>query len=111
MAYRFHIRLLLAILVAALLCAAGVDAAPPGKGADGAVHPDPHAATAAHDEHHTLPLKAVELFHIGKFTVTNSMLMTWIVAALIIFFAQRATRNIKAVPTGAQNFWEWLAQS
>ena len=74
---------------------------------------EPHRRTrcAAHDEHHTLPLKAVELFHIGKFTVTNSMLMTWIVAALIIFFAQFATRNIKEVPTGAQNFWEWLVES
>ena len=110
MAYRFYIRLLLAIFVAALVCGGSVDAAPPAGGATGAVHPDPHAATAAHDEHHTLPLKAVELFHIGKFTVTNSMLMTWIVAALIIFFAQRATRNIKPVPTGAQNFWEWLVE-
>jgi F-type H+-transporting ATPase subunit a len=112
MAYRFHIRLLLAILIAAFVCGGSFDAlaAPPAKGADGAVHPDPHAATAGHDEHHTLPLKAVELFHIGKFTVTNSMLMTWIVAALLILAAQMATRNIKAVPTGAQNFWEWLVE-
>lgn len=51
------------------------------------------------------------IFHIGKFTVTNSMLVTWIVAAGIIFFAQSATRNIKQIPTGKQNFWEFLVES
>ena len=109
MAYRFHIRILLAIFIALFVCGLNTDAlaAPPAGGAGGL---EAHAA-GGHDEHHTLPLKPVELFHIGKFTITNSMLMTWIVAALIIFFAQRATRNIKAVPTGAQNFWEWLVES
>src|SRR6184192_2767114 len=58
-----------------------------------------------------VPLKPAELVRIGKFAITNSMLVTWIVAAGIIIFAQLATRNIKAVPSGAQNFWEWLVQS
>ena len=39
------------------------------------------------------------------------MLVTWIVAAAIIVFAQTATRKIKPVPDGAQNFWEWLVES
>jgi F-type H+-transporting ATPase subunit a len=101
MPYRYSTRLLLLLLVA-LFCAAGAEqvvaAAQPAHGG------------GAPDDHHTLPLKAVELFHIGKFTVTNSMLMTWIVAAVIIIFAQAATRNIKPIPTGAQNFWEWLIE-
>jgi F-type H+-transporting ATPase subunit a len=58
-----------------------------------------------------LPLKPAELVRIGKFAITNSMLVTWIVAAAIIVYAQLATRKIKAVPSGAQNFWEWLVQS
>src|SRR5207302_3109045 len=58
-----------------------------------------------------VPLKPAELVHIGKFAITNSMLVTWIVAAAIIVFAQLATRKIKAVPTGAQNFWEWMVES
>jgi len=58
-----------------------------------------------------VPLKAAELFHVGKFAVTNSMLVTWIVAAGMILFAQIATNKIKPVPTGAQNFWEWLVES
>ena len=39
------------------------------------------------------------------------MLVSWIVALAVIFFAQIATRNIKTVPTGVQNFWEWLVES
>ena len=67
---------------------------------------------AAHDgEEHHLPLKPAVLFHIGKFTATNSMVVTWLVAAAIILLAQLATRNIKAVPTGLQNFWEWMVES
>jgi F-type H+-transporting ATPase subunit a len=62
-------------------------------------------------EHEALPLKAAPLFQIGKFSVTNSMFVTWIVAAGIIVLAQAATRNIKPVPTGLQNFWEWLVES
>jgi F-type H+-transporting ATPase subunit a len=62
-------------------------------------------------EHETLSLKAVPLFQIGKFYVTNSMLASWIVALAVIIFAQLATRNIKTIPTGAQNFWEWLVES
>ncbi|MDQ6914086.1 MAG: F0F1 ATP synthase subunit A [Verrucomicrobiota bacterium] len=56
-------------------------------------------------------LKPEIIFSIGKFGVTNSMIVTWIVAAAIIIFAQAATRRIKAVPSGAQNFWEWLVES
>lgn len=62
-------------------------------------------------EHETLPLKATDLFRIGQFTITNSMLVTWLVAISIIVFAQLAMRNIQVVPSGAQNFWEWLVES
>src|SRR5216117_3050007 len=57
-----------------------------------------------------LSLKAAPLVQIGKFAITNSMLVTWIVAAGIIVFAQLATRNIKPIPSGIQNFWEWLVE-
>jgi F-type H+-transporting ATPase subunit a len=57
-----------------------------------------------------LPLKPAALFSIGKFTVTNSMFVTWIVAIAIIVFAQTAMRKVKPVPSGAQNFWEWLVE-
>src|SRR5215468_7617305 len=40
----------------------------------------------------------------------NSMVATWIVALGLIVFAQVATRRMKPVPEGAQNFWEWLVE-
>jgi F-type H+-transporting ATPase subunit a len=43
--------------------------------------------------------------------VTNSMVVTWIVAIGLIVFAQVATRHMKEVPDGAQNFLEWLVES
>ena len=57
-----------------------------------------------------IPLKPTEIGHIGPFPITNSMLVTWIVAIALIAFAQFATRNVKKVPDGAQNFWEWLVE-
>ncbi len=72
------------------------------------------AAVAAHVEaehaKHELSQKAEVLREGGGF-VTNSMIVTWIVAAALIVFAQIATRKIKDVPSGAQNFWEWMVES
>ncbi len=67
-------------------------------------------STIAAEVEPALPLKPAELVHIGKFAITNSMLVTWIVAAGIIVFAQLATRKIKPIPSGIQNFWEWLVE-
>jgi len=75
------------------------------------------AQVRAEGEHGTgekaegLPLYASPVFHIGPLPVTNSMIVTWAVALLLIVGAQMATRNIKDVPEGAQNFWEWLVES
>src|SRR6185436_7999077 len=65
---------------------------------------------APHAEH-GLPLHPVEIGNLFGLPITNSMLVTWIVAIGLIVFAQIATRDIKAIPTGAQNFWEWLVES
>jgi F-type H+-transporting ATPase subunit a len=67
-------------------------------------------AAAAPEKEEMMTLKPAELVHIGKFAITNSMMVTWIVAAGIILFAQLAMRHVKPVPTGAQNFWEWLVE-
>src|SRR3982751_2824812 len=69
--------------------------------------PDTHAAKVKH----SIPSSAVEVGRIGAFPITNSMLVTWGVAAALIIFAQLATRNMSKVPGGAQNFWEWLVES
>jgi F-type H+-transporting ATPase subunit a len=65
----------------------------------------------AEKEHHGLPQSAVEIARPLGLPVTNSMLVTWIVALGLIIFAQAATRRMERVPKGAQNFWEWLVES
>ena len=62
-------------------------------------------------ETHGLPPSAVEVGRLRGFPITNSMVVTWIVALGLIMFAHFATRNMKPVPTGAQNFFEWLVES
>jgi F-type H+-transporting ATPase subunit a len=42
--------------------------------------------------------------------ITNSMIVTWITALGLIVLARIATRHIEPVPTGIQNFWEWLVE-
>ena len=61
-------------------------------------------------EEHGLSQNAVEVARIFGFPVTNSMIVSWIVALCLIVFAQFATRNMKHVPDGAQNFLEWLIE-
>jgi F-type H+-transporting ATPase subunit a len=98
------------LLGTALLVRSADEKLEPGKavGAHVAAVGAEHAGQAT--EHEGLPLKPTEIGHIGPLPITNSMLVTWIVALALIIFAQFATRNIKAVPDGAQNFWEWLVE-
>jgi F-type H+-transporting ATPase subunit a len=58
-----------------------------------------------------LSQSAVEIARPFGFPITNSMVVTWIVAIALIVFAQVATRHMTAVPGGAQNFLEWLLES
>jgi len=68
------------------------------------------AFAAATGDEHTLSQQALEIARPFGFPITNSMLVTWIVAVGLIAFAQIATRSMKPVPEGAQNFLEWLIE-
>jgi len=61
-------------------------------------------------EEHGLSAKAVEIARPFNFPITNSMVVSWIVALGLIVFAQVATREMKQVPGNAQNFLEWLIE-
>ena len=65
---------------------------------------DVHAADEHHVEHHGLPAAAPEVpfLRIGPLGVTNSMVLTWIVAILIIVFARYATATMKEIPDGVE---------
>jgi len=85
-------------------------------GADPSTTPEasaaqPTQAAAPHEEEHHLTQHAVEIARPSGFPITNSMLVTWIVALGLIVFAQVATRRMEQIPAGAQNFWEWLVES
>jgi F-type H+-transporting ATPase subunit a len=60
---------------------------------------------------HGLSQQAIEIARPFGFPVTNSMVVTWIVAVGLIIFAQVAMRKSTQVPSGAQNFLEWLVES
>ncbi len=68
------------------------------------------AAGASVKEEHGLSQKAEEITSFLGFPITNSMIVSWIVALCLIMFAQLATRKMKQVPEGAQNFLEWLVE-
>ncbi|HEY8932500.1 MAG TPA: F0F1 ATP synthase subunit A [Rariglobus sp.] len=66
------------------------------------------AHEAAHDH---LPAYAEQIFNVGPFVITNSMVMIWVVAAFLILVAQLSTRKLSLIPAGLQNFVEWLVES
>ncbi len=68
------------------------------------------AEAAGEAAEHGVSIKPQILVQVGGFGITNSMLVTWIVAIGIIIFAQVAMRRIRPIPTGTQNFWEWLVE-
>lgn len=66
---------------------------------------------AAEEQEHGLSQYAIDIARPLGFPITNSMVVTWVVAVGLIVFARIATRNMKQVPEGAQNFLEWLVAS
>jgi F-type H+-transporting ATPase subunit a len=67
------------------------------------------ASEASHAE--ALTPDAPRVFELGPLPVTNSMVLSWLVALLIIVVARLATRDIKENPAGLQNFVEWIVES
>jgi F-type H+-transporting ATPase subunit a len=66
-------------------------------------------AAGAHAEHGLSP-SAAKITSIAGLPITNSMIVTWVVALALIVFTQMATRRMQPVPSGAQNFLEWLVE-
>ncbi len=50
------------------------------------------------------------IFEIAGFTITNSLLTTWIVMAVLLILAWAGTRNVALVPRGLQNLWEAILE-
>jgi F-type H+-transporting ATPase subunit a len=99
-------------LVTGRLFAAGESqvGAPPADTAAGSSNPRAHGETKAlpESEEHGLSRNAVDIARPFGFPITNSMVVSWVVALGLIVFARFATRDMQQVPEGAQNFLEWL---
>ena len=69
-------------------------------------------APAKADAESTLvPSAAPAIFNVLGLPITNSMICTWIVAALIIVIVRVTTwKNIKEIPSGGQNMMEALVE-
>jgi F-type H+-transporting ATPase subunit a len=65
---------------------------------------------APEPEAHGISQKAIEVARFRNFPITNSMILSWVVALGLILFAQLATRNMQQVPSGAQNLLEWIVE-
>lgn len=52
------------------------------------------------------PLFRFDLPVVGAVTITNTILTTWIVMAILLGLVYAGTRHLHEVPTGLQNFWE-----
>jgi len=92
-------------------CARAVDAVPNSAISGGATAYTRPASVTSEEAEHGPSQKPVEIGRLFGFPITNSMVVSWIVAVGLIVFAQVATRRMKPVPDGAQNFCEWLVQS
>jgi F-type H+-transporting ATPase subunit a len=109
-----YFRFLPVLFIVAILCGGGIVAtmaAEPAQVATGNEQMVDAPSGHGVEKEKGVPLKPDVLFHIGKFAITNSMFVTWLVAAAIIAFAQTATRNIQPVPGPRQNRWEWMVES
>jgi F-type H+-transporting ATPase subunit a len=84
---------------------------------NGSAGPEKSALENQHPEgdhgeaHHELSPNAPVIHEIGPLQITNSMVVTIVVALLIILVAQAATSNVQLIPSGLQNFVELLVES
>ena len=71
---------------------------------------DDHQAAGEHTTqeagHHEHTLFAEPVFNLGNFTVTNSLINSWIVVLLVIIFSVAIKMSLKKIPKGLQNAFE-----
>jgi F-type H+-transporting ATPase subunit a len=102
-------RTLIAAVAVGMLSFAGLaaeHAAVDAVAHEAASHGAEHAGHAVEG----LPTAAPVLFHVGPLPVTNSMVLTWVVALLLVAAVKIGVGQVQLIPKGAQNFWEWLVE-
>lgn len=67
-------------------------------------------ATANQEASHESTLFAEPVFEAGSFTITNSLLLSWVSVIILVAFFVAVGRKKKAVPKGVQNIFEFLLE-
>jgi F-type H+-transporting ATPase subunit a len=57
------------------------------------------------------PIAPEVLFPVGPFTITNTIVTTWVIAAIIVVLAVALTRGLRLIPGKVQNAVEWIYES
>ncbi len=71
-----------------------------------------HEQTNSHESaEHAHTLFAEPVFNLGNFTVTNSLINSWLVVFIIIVFSLVLRTKIKQIPKGLQNVFEIVVES
>jgi F-type H+-transporting ATPase subunit a len=103
--------LLCCIVVLLIALTARITWAADAAGSPSAPSPEQTAPLSPPEsEQHGISQKAVEVTRFLNFPITNSMILSWVVALGLIIFAQLATRKMQEIPSGAQNFLEWIVE-
>jgi F-type H+-transporting ATPase subunit a len=55
-------------------------------------------------------LFAEPVFHIGNFTITNSLLNSWMTVIILVIFFVLISKRIKLIPRGIQNIFELILE-
>jgi F-type H+-transporting ATPase subunit a len=71
-------------------------------------HNDTHAETG--HVSHEISLAAEPIFEVGQFTVTNSLLNTWLVVFFLIIVSVFLKRSLKVIPKGIQHLFEIIIE-
>jgi F-type H+-transporting ATPase subunit a len=66
--------------------------------------------TNQNEVQHESTLFAEPIFHIGSFTVTNSLLNSWLTVIILVLLFTAIGKKIKKVPRGLQNIFEIILE-
>lgn len=59
---------------------------------------------------HEVTLYAEPIFNIGTFTVTNTLINSWVVVILVVLLAVAIRKSLKRIPKGIQNAFEIIVE-
>lgn len=59
---------------------------------------------------HEATLFAEPIFHVGSFTITNSLIMSWVTVFILVVIFVLVGKKIKKVPKGIQNIFEIILE-